>query len=144
MPIWGLNSGDGTFEPKSLFTSLNVAPSLNPKFSLLQGESSWLSEPKNHLKYLNLVNSNEFNGAISITKVKINGKHLDLITKSNVRIYILINGNLTFEIEETKGIELKPGAVLTLKSGTKYNLEGKAEYLVINAPAFKDSDDLYL
>lgn len=117
---------------------------VNPKFKLLKGEGAWLSEPDNHLQYLSLLDRNVFNGAISITKVAIDGKHLELITKSNVRIYILISGNLTFQIEDQQGIQLEPGVILTLESGTRYSLEGKAEYFVINAPAFKDSDDVYL
>ena len=115
-----------------------------PAYQLRHGADDWVAEPQNHLSFKSLLNSIEFDGAISVTKVAIEGKHLELITKSNVRIYILISGHLSFSIEDQSGIELQPGVILTLAAGTKYSLEGKGEYFVINAPAFKESDDEYI
>ena len=115
-----------------------------PTFQLREGDGEWSTEPANHLTFKALLDSSEYAGAISATKVSIQGKHLELVTKSHVRIYILISGHLTFSIENESGIELKLGSLLTLASGTKYSLEGDGEYFVINAPAFKESDDEYI
>jgi hypothetical protein len=51
---------------------------------------------------------------------------------------------LEFSVNDNPEIQLAKGDLLTLPSGSEYNLTGTANYLVINTPAFQTGDDTYL
>ena len=103
-----------------------------------------ISEPSNALTLQTLLNSDASDGAISVTEVEIMGEHQSLQTNSQLRTYYLISGNLEFTINDEGQIFLSAGDLLTLTKGAKYSLVGNAKYLVINTPAFKAGDDIYL
>ena len=114
-------------------------------YELISNQSTpEIAEPENSLNLKTLLNSVKSDGAISVTEVEISGEHQRLRTNSILRTYYLVSGNLEFSIDGESGIHMKPGDVLTLKSGCEYSLKGSAKYLVINTPAFKDGDDTYL
>ena len=118
---------------------------MTDSFRLFSGRSiSQISEEKNHLLLKTLLSAKESDGRISVTEVDIDGAHQSLETKSELRTYYIINGSLEFSINGVKEIKVVQGDILTLEKNSQYSLEGSAKYLVINTPAFKDGDDVYL
>jgi mannose-6-phosphate isomerase-like protein (cupin superfamily) len=117
---------------------------MSAKFKLREAGPEWVNEVENNLTFQTLLDRTEYEGAVSITRVRINGNHRSLITNSSLRIYMLIEGEIEFTVEKESGIKLRRGSVLTLESGVTYSLNGSGEYFVINVPAFKSQDDVYL
>jgi mannose-6-phosphate isomerase-like protein (cupin superfamily) len=103
-----------------------------------------ITELTNHLVLKQIISNKDFNGSLSLTWVKIDGQHQPLRTHSQLRVYIIISGSFSFQIENRRTHQLEKHDVLTLEAGTSYSLFGKGEYIVLNAPAFKDGDDEYL
>jgi mannose-6-phosphate isomerase-like protein (cupin superfamily) len=102
-----------------------------------------LTEPDNHLQLAALVAGEDCGGQISVTWVRIDGRHRRLRTRRCTRVYVVLDGAL--EIEDADGaVAVAAGEVATIPRGAAYTLEGTATYLVINAPAFVDGDDEYL
>jgi hypothetical protein len=118
---------------------------MTDSFTLISGTSiSQIVEEKNHLLLKTLLNAQGSDGRISITEVEINGAHKSLETKSELRTYYILSGSLEFNINGVSAIKVVQGDILTLEKHAQYSMDGSAKYLVINTPAFKDGDDVYL
>lgn len=105
------------------------------------------SESENDLVLRSLVTARATADALSATWVRIDGSHRRLRNRRTSRIYYLISGSLHFDVSEagsTYRVALVAGEVLILEPGTEYSLTGAAEYLVLNAPAFREGDDEYV
>lgn len=103
-----------------------------------------ITELTNHLVLKQIISNKDFNGTFSMTWVKIDGQHQPLRTHSQLRVYFIISGSFSFLVENGQSHQLEKDDVLTLEAGSSYSLFGKGEYVVMNAPAFKDGDDEYL
>lgn len=102
----------------------------------------WADEPDNHIRYKKLITALEHGPDISVTLVDIDGEHLELRTDVSSRLYVLLEGDFTFTIEESTFKASKEDVILIAR-GETYSFSGKGKYLVINSPAFKDGDDIY-
>ena len=80
------------------------------------------------------------NQAISVALIKVNGRHPEnkdeyfVETKCNVLFYFL-KGKGKVVIKEKKYL-VKAGDTVVVKSGVKYYIEGKFEYLASTSPAY--------
>jgi len=102
-----------------------------------------IAEPTNNLMLKQILSTLDSSGALSITWVAINGSHELLISHSQLRIYLVISGNLSFTVNGSDTHNLQKNDVLTLSSGSRYSLIGAGEYVVLNVPAFEEGDDEY-
>lgn len=102
----------------------------------------WADEPDNHIRYKQLITALEHGPDISVTLVDIDGEHLELRTDVSSRLYVLLEGDFSFTIEESTFKASKEDVILIAR-GETYSFSGKGKYLVINSPAFKDGDDIY-
>ncbi len=105
--------------------------------------SRFVDEPSNQLRLQSLVTAAEHGGDISITWVQIAGRHRRLRTQRSTRVYALLAGELTIELDDAPAAAIPVGGVAVVPRGAFYALEGTGTYLVINAPAFVDGDDEY-
>jgi mannose-6-phosphate isomerase-like protein (cupin superfamily) len=80
----------------------------------------------------------------SVTWVRLAGPHRRLRTDRSVRVYYVIEGSADFVLGEEPAVEARAGDVVVVPRGVPYEFEGHMTYLVINAPAFVDGDDVYL
>ncbi len=60
------------------------------------------------------------------------------------KVYYVIEGSADFVLGEEPAVEARAGDVVVVPRGVPYEFEGHMTYLVINAPAFVDGDDVYL
>jgi len=114
-----------------------------PTMLIRSSNLNLISELENNLNLKTLLNATQTDNLISITEVEIFGQHQRLQTNSYLRIYYIIHGEVEFQIDQDPSVKLVAGDLLTISSGSQYELFGKAKYLVINTPAFQESDDDY-
>ena len=100
-------------------------------------------EPDNCLVVRPLVTAAEANSDLSATWVQIDGTHRRLRTNRSTRMYYVVEGTLTLDVEAREPLTLGAGECGTVARGVEYGLTGRASYLVINGPAFRDGDDEY-
>jgi mannose-6-phosphate isomerase-like protein (cupin superfamily) len=98
-----------------------------------------VAEPDNHLSLATLVQG----GDLSVTWVRIDGRHRRLRTRRSTRVYVVVGGALTIS-DDDGPVAVTAGEVATIPRGVAYALQGTATYLVVNAPAFVEGDDEYL
>ena len=103
-----------------------------------------IAEPENHLSLAPLLGGADCDGDLSVTWVRIDGRHRRLRTKRSTRLYAVIAGSLVMTCEDDPPAVLDPGDVAAVPRGAAYALAGTATYLVINAPAFVEGDDEYI
>jgi mannose-6-phosphate isomerase-like protein (cupin superfamily) len=101
------------------------------------------AEPDNHLELAALVAGEDSDGQISVTWVRIDGRHRRLRTRRCTRVYVVLDGALTIS-DDDGPVSVAAGEVATVPRGAAYALQGTATYLVVNAPAFVAGDDEYL
>lgn len=56
----------------------------------------------------------------------------------------MVEGAGWFELGEEPRVEIRTGDVVVVPRNTPYALRGALTYLVINGPAFREGDDLYV
>jgi hypothetical protein len=105
------------------------------------GES--IDEPDNAAAVWPLGRFVEDLSSVSVTRVAIDGRHRTLASKRSVRLYFVLSGELTFFLGDRGPTAVASGDLLSIPRGCSYSLEGRAEYLVINTPAFEAGDDEY-
>ena len=102
-----------------------------------------IAELANDLVLKKVLTTLDSSGALSITWVEINGSHEALISHSQLRIYLVISGNLSVTVSGSNVYSLGKNDVFTLSRGSRYSLTGAGEYVVMNLPAFEEGDDEY-
>jgi|BEDMetMinimDraft_2_1075160.scaffolds.fasta_scaffold00349_6 mannose-6-phosphate isomerase-like protein (cupin superfamily) len=103
-----------------------------------------ISQPDNFLEMRRLITGEDSNGDISITWVDIKGDHKKLYTMRSMRIYYVATGTLEFEDENGERVLAEENDLVVIPKGTPYRFCGEATYLVINVPAYREGDDVYL
>ena len=103
-----------------------------------------IAEPANDLVLKKILTNLDSSGALSISWVAIDGSHEALISHSQLRIYLVMSGNLSVTVIGSNVHSLGKNDVLTLSRGSHYSLTGVGEYIVVNVPAFEEGDDEYL
>ena len=80
---------------------------------------------------------------MSVTWVQLAGRHRRLRTDRSARVYYLLDGSATFILGDEPEFEARQGDVVVVPRGVPYEFHGEMTYLVINAPAFVEGDDVY-
>lgn len=80
---------------------------------------------------------------VSVTWVRLAGRHRRLRTGRSARVYYVLDGNATFVLGDGPELVAGSGDVVVVPRGVPYEFWGEMTYLVVNAPAFVDGDDVY-
>jgi len=104
------------------------------------GDVPEIDEPSNDLVMKKLVSG----GDLSVTWVRIDGAHRRLRTDASTRLYYVVDGDGWFVLGDEPQFEVRTGDVVVVPRGTPYALGGTLTYLVINGPAFREGDDVYV
>lgn len=100
-------------------------------------------EPGNHLLLRALVTAAHHGGDVSVTEVRLAGHHRRLHTDRSTRVYAVLDGSLRLQAGDDPVETLTSGDIAVIERGRGYELDGTAVYLVVNAPAFIEGDDVY-
>ncbi len=100
-------------------------------------------EPGNELLVRPVVTGDDSDAALSLTWVRIDGRHRRLRTDASTRAYYVVDGSLTLQVGEAAEVLLHAGDHHVVPRGVSYELRGQATYLVANAPAYREGDDRY-
>jgi mannose-6-phosphate isomerase-like protein (cupin superfamily) len=84
----------------------------------------------------------EHEAGLSLTHVRLSGKHRPLRAPRTARVYYVVEGSASFTVGEEQ-LVAGAGDVVVVPRGERYSLAGEATYLVLNAPAYVDGDDVY-
>lgn len=107
-------------------------------------ERDEVAEPANGLVLRGLLGVEDSDADLSITWVRIDGRHRRLRTDAGTRVYVVLAGSGTFTLGDEPAVEAGEGDTVVVARGTPYELAGTMTYLVINQPGFRDGDDVYL
>jgi mannose-6-phosphate isomerase-like protein (cupin superfamily) len=80
---------------------------------------------------------------MSVTWVRLAGRHRRLRTDRSARVYYVLDGSAVFVLDDEPEFEARQGDVVVVPRGIPYEFRGEITYLVVNAPAFVDGDDVY-
>jgi mannose-6-phosphate isomerase-like protein (cupin superfamily) len=80
---------------------------------------------------------------MSVTWVRLAGRHRRLRTDRSARVYYVLEGSAAFVLGEEPELEARQGDVVVVPRGVPYEFRGEMTYLVLNAPAFREGDDVY-
>ncbi len=105
---------------------------------------SVISEESNDLVMRQLVSRKVDGPEISMTWVAMDGEHRPLKTDASMRVYYILEGDFTFDCNNTDLISAAQGDVVIIYKSCVYSFAGKGKYLVMNGPAFQDGDDIYI
>lgn len=106
-------------------------------------DAALIAEPDNDLQLRSLLSVADGAVDLSITWVRIDGRHQRLRTDASTRIYVVIEGRGTVTVG-AEPVTVDTGDVVVIPPGRPYHLEGDMTYLVLNQPGFREGDDLYL
>lgn len=79
---------------------------------------------------------------LSVTWVQLWGEHSRMRTPASERVYVVVAGGGTFQVGDDAAETVGPGDVVLVPRDVAYQFEGNFTYLVLNAPAFADGDDI--
>jgi mannose-6-phosphate isomerase-like protein (cupin superfamily) len=82
-------------------------------------------------------------GDVSVTWVRLDGRHRRLRTDRSTRVYYVLDGSATFVLGDDLPFEIAKDDAVVVPCGVPYEFWGEMTYLVINGPAFVDGDDVY-
>ena len=102
-----------------------------------------IEEPSNDLVMRRLVDAETGDGDLSVTWVRLSGRHRRLRTDRSTRVYYVIEGEGRFMVGGAPEAEVRTGDVVVVPRGVAYALAGDLTYLVVNGPAFQSGDDVY-
>jgi mannose-6-phosphate isomerase-like protein (cupin superfamily) len=80
---------------------------------------------------------------VSLTWVRLAGRHRRLRTDCSTRVYYVLDGEATFEVGDAPAFVARAGDAVAIDRGAPYAFEGEMTYLVVNGPGFVDGDDVY-
>jgi len=103
-----------------------------------------VAEPENALMLRELVRSEETSGDVSVTWVRLSGRHRRLRSVRSTRVYYVLTGSARFAVRDEEPVEAHAGDAVVIPRGAAYEIEGELTYLVVNGPGFVVGDDQYL
>ena len=107
------------------------------------GEVPEIEEPSNDLVMRRLVDAETGDGDLSVTWVRLSGRHRRLRTDRSTRVYYVLDGEGRFALGDEPEATIRTGDVIVVPRGVPYALDGDLTYLVVNGPAFRSGDDVY-
>jgi mannose-6-phosphate isomerase-like protein (cupin superfamily) len=90
-----------------------------------------------------LVRAAEHGADVSLTWVRLTGRHRRLRTDRSTRVYYVLDGGATFVLGDGERFEARRDDVVVIPRGVPYEFWGEMTYVVVNGPAFVDGDDVY-
>ena len=87
---------------------------------------------------------NEAGIPYSIVVSTINGTNPKMMHKKSTWSYLIIDGEVTFHIDENNPITLTQGDTITLPPETIYYFEGNGSFYTICDPPFTPEDDFFI
>ena len=90
------------------------------------------------------INRDAHSEDISVTWARIHGHHTRMVTHASDRVYYIISGRATFELDGQTPADVSAGDLVFIRRGTPYVFDGEMDYLVLNGPAFAPGDDNHL
>jgi mannose-6-phosphate isomerase-like protein (cupin superfamily) len=102
-----------------------------------------IAESSNDLVMRQLVDATSGEGNLSVTWVRLAGRHRRLRTDRSTRLYYVVEGDGWFAVGEESEVAIHAGDVVVVPRRTAYALGGELTYLVVNGPAFAPGDDIY-
>lgn len=106
-------------------------------------EVSETLEPENNLVARPLVSGTDHGSDLSVTWIRLRGRHRRLRTDRSTRVYYVLAGSASFRLGDGKDLAVEAGDTIVIPRGTPYEFAGEMTYLVMNGPAFVDGDDVY-
>ena len=104
-----------------------------------------IPRPDNDLVMKHVVDRDRHSPDLSITWVKIDGRHRRLASTTGDRVYYVIEGSGRFQVGDgAPWVDAGAGDFVFIPKDVPYELEGELVYLVINGPAFGPGSDRYL
>src|SRR5579884_3238027 len=87
-------------------------------------------EPSNDLVMRALVGARDSDNALSVTWVRLSGRHRRLRSDRSTRVYYIIEGAATFAVGGDEPVEARRGDAVVIPRAIPYELWGETEYLV--------------
>ena len=101
--------------------------------------------PDNDLVMKHAINRDRHSRDLSVTWVRINGRHKRLESTTGDRVYYVIEGEGRFQVgDDAPWVTAATGDMVLIPKDVPYELEGDLTYLVINGPAFGPESDRYV
>ncbi len=101
--------------------------------------------PDNDLVMKHVVDRDRHSHDLSVTWVRIDGRHRRLASTTGDRVYYVIEGEGRFQVgDDAPWVNAGAGDLVFIPKDAPYELEGRLVYLVINGPAFGPGSDRYL
>ena len=101
--------------------------------------------PDNDLVMKHVIDRDRHSRDLSVTWVRINGRHKRLESTTGDRVYYVIEGEGRFQVgDEAPWVSASAGDFVFIPKYAPYELEGELTYLVINGPAFGPGSDRYV
>jgi mannose-6-phosphate isomerase-like protein (cupin superfamily) len=106
-------------------------------------EAPEVLEPENNVVARPLVSGGAHGPDISVTWIRLSGRHRRLRTDRSTRVYYVLEGSASFRLGDAEEVVVESGDTLVVPRGTPYEFAGEMTYLVMNGPAFVEGDDVY-
>ena len=101
--------------------------------------------PDNDLVMKHAINRDRHSRDLSVTWVRINGRHKRLESTTGDRVYYVVEGEGRFQVgDDAPWVTAVTGDLVLIPKDVPYELEGELTYLVINGPAFGPGSDRYV
>ena len=101
--------------------------------------------PDNDLVMKHAINRDRHSRDLSVTWVRINGRHKRLESTTGDRVYYVVEGEGRFQVgDNAPWVTAATGDMVLIPKDVPYELEGDLTYLVINGPAFGPGSDRYV
>jgi mannose-6-phosphate isomerase-like protein (cupin superfamily) len=104
---------------------------------------SAIAAPEDAVVMRPLVRQAEHGSDLSVTWVRLEGRHRRLRTNRSTRVYYVLAGEATFVLGAEEPFAVRADDTVIVPRGVPYEFWGQMTYLVINGPAFSDGDDVY-
>jgi mannose-6-phosphate isomerase-like protein (cupin superfamily) len=103
------------------------------------------AQPERSLVLRRAITAGAHSPAVSVTWVRIDGRHDRIVNHESDRVYYVLEGSGRFQVGDGAPAEaVAAGDFVFIARGTPYELEGAMRYLVINGPAFRAGADIVL
>src|SRR3954471_14144227 len=79
-----------------------------------------------------LVRGDAHGDDLSVTWVRLDGRHRRLRTERSTRVYFVLDGGASFRLGDGDALAVAAGDTVVVPRGVPYEFEGSMTYLVIN------------
>lgn len=100
-----------------------------------------INQPHRPLVMKKVINRDQHSELISLTWVRIWGRHEKVVCERSDRVYYIIDGQAEFQVGDDPPGTAIGGDVVFIPRGVPYVFEGDMTYVVMNGPAFLEGSD---